>query len=436
MLSPGNVRIASCLALALAAAGCTRAAPPAPVTWRVPPAERAPVRSAPQAPPRVVERQPEQRAIERAPERAFERPPERPAERNAAPGGIVVVAPGETLYAVARRTNVPLRSLIEANNLQPPFRLVAGTRLTIPPVQEYVAQQGDTVYSVSRRFGVDSSTLASTNNLTAPYAVQSGAPLILPAPTQPAAPAPAARPLPPVETPRAALPAPAPNARTAAEPSAPAAPPQQAPSVALQPPVETPRSAPPVPAPNARIAAPAAPAAPPPQQAPSAVASLPPNEPAPRLSVVPPIASPPALTGATPPPSAGHGFRWPVQGPILASYGAGPNGTQNDGINIAAPRGTPVVAVEEGVVKYAGNELRGFGNLVLIKHPDGWISAYAHCDSLLVKRDERVRAGQVIARVGATGDVSTPQLHFELRRGTRAVDPASELPPVSTAAAP
>ncbi|MDB5408116.1 MAG: hypothetical protein JWL84_3028 [Rhodospirillales bacterium] len=395
---PGNVRIASCLALALAAAGCTRAGPPAPVTWRVSPAERAPVRSAPQAPPRVVERQPEQRAVERVPERVVERPSARPAEPNAAPGAIVVVGPGETLYAVARRTNVPLRSLIEANNLQPPFRLVAGSRLAIPPVQEYVAQQGDTVYSVSRRFGVDSSTLASTNNLTAPYAVQSGAPLIVPPPAQPAAPASAARQLPPVETPRAALPVPAPNART-----------------------EAPR----------------APAAAPPQQAPSVVASLPPNEPAPRPSVVPPpIASPPALAEPTPPPTAGRGFRWPVQGPILASYGPGPNGTQNDGINIAAARGTPIVAVEEGVVKYAGNELRGFGNLVLVKHPDGWISAYAHCDSLLVKRDERVRAGQVIAKVGATGDVSAPQLHFELRRGTRAVDPTNYLPPTSTAAAP
>jgi murein DD-endopeptidase MepM/ murein hydrolase activator NlpD len=397
MGSSGTVKVATCLLLALVVAGCTRAGAPAPVTWRVPPGERAPERPA----QRTVERAPQQRSAEPRPEpfverpvgRPPERPAERPAERNAAPGDSVVVGQGETLYAVARRANVPLRSLIEANNLQPPFRLVAGRRLTLPQVQEYVAQQGDTVYSVSRRFGVDSSTLASTNNLTAPYAVQSGAPLILPPPVQTASPPPAARQLPPVETPRASQPIPAPDPRTAS------------PTVVPPPPTAPP---------------------------PAVIAALPPTVAPPRTSVVPPIVTAPPA----PPPLAGRGFEWPVRGPILAGYGPGANGTQNDGINIAAPLGTPVLAVDDGVVKYAGNELRGFGNLVLIKHQDGWISAYAHCESLLVKRDERVRRSQPIARVGATGAVSTPQLHFELRRGARAVDPMSYLPPVSTAAAP
>jgi murein DD-endopeptidase MepM/ murein hydrolase activator NlpD len=152
--------------------------------------------------------------------------------------------------------------------------------------------------------------------------------------------------------------------------------------------------------------------------------------------VAPVVNPPPALAEPAPPPVAGHGFRAPVRGSLLAGYGPGPNGTQNDGINIAAPAGTPIVAVGDGVVKYAGNELRGFGNLILIKHPDGWISAYAHCETLLVKRDQQVRAGQEIAKVGATGDVGAPQLHFELRRGTRAVDPTGYLPPIATAAAP
>ena len=99
------------------------------------------------------------------------------------------------------------------------------------------------------------------------------------------------------------------------------------------------------------------------------------------------------------------------------------SGRRNDGINIAAPRGAPVRAVDGGIVAYAGNQLRGYGNLVLIKHPDGLISAYAHCEQLLVQRGEHVARGQVIAKVGETGGVAQPQLHFELRQGDRAVDP-------------
>jgi len=126
-----------------------------------------------------------------------------------------------------------------------------------------------------------------------------------------------------------------------------------------------------------------------------------------------------------------HGgrFAWPVQGRVVAGYGAGSGGAHNDGINIAAARGTPIKAVEGGVVAYAGNELRGYGNLVLIKHPDGLISAYAHCDELLVKKGETIHPGQVVGRVGATGGVAEPQLHFELRRGKRPVDPREFLSP-------
>jgi murein DD-endopeptidase MepM/ murein hydrolase activator NlpD len=87
-----------------------------------------------------------------------------------------------------------------------------------------------------------------------------------------------------------------------------------------------------------------------------------------------------------------------------------------------------VVAVDSGVVTYAGNELRGFGNLILIKHDDGWITAYAHTDELLVKRGDEVKKGQTIAKVGATGNVREPQLHFEMRRGKTPVDPLRQLP--------
>ena len=124
-----------------------------------------------------------------------------------------------------------------------------------------------------------------------------------------------------------------------------------------------------------------------------------------------------------PPVMSGSGFLWPVKGKVLSGFGPKAKGLQNDGINIAAPRGTPVRAAQNGVVAYAGNELRGFGNLLLVKHSNGWITAYAHNDALLVKRGDKISKGQDIARIGSTGSVSTPQLHFELRKGRQAVDP-------------
>jgi len=135
---------------------------------------------------------------------------------------------------------------------------------------------------------------------------------------------------------------------------------------------------------------------------------------------------------AAPLPHGGH-FAWPVHGRILVGYGVTAGGKHNDGINIAAARGTPVTAVDGGTVAYAGNELRGYGNLVLVKHANGWITAYAHCEELLVKLGDTVSRGQEIAKVGTTGGVSEPQLHFELRRGKHAVDPREFLAPAPSA---
>ena len=116
-----------------------------------------------------------------------------------------------------------------------------------------------------------------------------------------------------------------------------------------------------------------------------------------------------------------------MNGKLISGFGPKPDGLHNDGLNIAAPKGTPVVAADSGVVAYAGNELRGFGNLLLLKHSDGWITAYAHLDKIEVERGAAVKRGQVIARVGQTGGVSTPQLHFELRKGSQAVDPSAQM---------
>ena len=125
--------------------------------------------------------------------------------------------------------------------------------------------------------------------------------------------------------------------------------------------------------------------------------------------------------------SAMPSFRWPVRGRIIAAFGPKPNGLQNDGINLAVPEGTPVKAAEDGVVAYAGNELKGYGNLVLIRHADGFVTAYANASELMVKRGETVKRGQVIAKSGETGNVTSPQLHFEIRKGATPVDPSQYL---------
>jgi murein DD-endopeptidase MepM/ murein hydrolase activator NlpD len=315
----------------------------------------------------------------------------------------VVVQPGETLYGIARRWHVPVRSLIELNDLRPPYHLLAGTRLALPQLRVHTVAPGETLYGVARRHGLDVNSLARTNQLSPPYTIVPGEMLLLPEPPAVAARPPVPAPRPPTRpadrgqgTATAQAPAPASESRAAsAQPSQPRPAPPAGPVTA----VPAPSGSKPVPAPVGK----------------------------PKLVEVSPPPEPP------PPPKAraGRGFVWPVKGKILSGFGPGAGGTYNDGINIAAPAGTPVLAVEDGVVAYAGNELRGYGNLVLLKHPNGWMSAYAHCERILVKKGARVRRGQTIARVGATGAVSEPQLHFELRRGTRAIDPLQQLPPVA-----
>ena len=120
-------------------------------------------------------------------------------------------------------------------------------------------------------------------------------------------------------------------------------------------------------------------------------------------------------------------FSWPVRGKILSRYGAKSSGLFNDGINISATRGTPVRAAENGVVAYAGNEVKGMGNLIIVQHASGWMTVYAHMDSLAVRRGARVNVGQPIGTVGSTGKVDSPQLHFEIRKGTKAYNPSDYL---------
>ncbi|TRW18156.1 M23 family metallopeptidase [Glacieibacterium frigidum] len=137
----------------------------------------------------------------------------------------------------------------------------------------------------------------------------------------------------------------------------------------------------------------------------------------------PPAQKPlPALAGPAP------RFDWPMPGRVVSGFGPKPGGRFNDGVNLDAKPGEPVRAAADGVVAYAGDAVAGFGNLVLVKHADGWVSAYAHNSALLVTRGRKVTRGETIAKAGATGAVTSPQLHFELRRGRTAVDPLKVLP--------
>lgn len=170
-------------------------------------------------------------------------------------------------------------------------------------------------------------------------------------------------------------------------------------------------------------------------------------KPAPQVAAAPPAPKPQVVASAPAQPavrmhspaaeateqtaSTGNGtphFRWPVRGRVISGFGPMTNGQQNDGINLAVPEGTAVRAAEDGVVAYSGNELKGYGNLILVRHSNGFVTAYAHASELMVKKGDNVRRGQVIARSGATGTVQAPQLHFEIRKGSVPVDPMQFLP--------
>ncbi|NIA67547.1 LysM peptidoglycan-binding domain-containing M23 family metallopeptidase [Pelagibius litoralis] len=300
--------------------------------------------------------------------------------------GRYVVAKGDSLYGIARRFGLPIRAVIDANGLQPPYQLTLGQTLTVPQAQIHEVAPGDTIFNIARRYDVDRSELVRLNGIEAPYTIPLGQKLILPqsggsAGATAVATAPQARPVTKGAAGKTAPTASAPQ--TAAVPKPPAARPT-----------------------------------------------------APGATVAEPVVARPGPIGK-PPPRTKSTFLWPVQGPVLSSYGGKKSGEHNDGINIAAPRGTPVRAAENGVIAYAGEELKGFGKLLLIKHADGWITAYAHNERLLVVQGDVVKRGQTIARVGSSGSVDRPQLHFEVRRGTRAVNPETMMGPrPATAAKP
>ncbi len=281
----------------------------------------------------------------------------------------VTVRRGDTLYEISQRYSVNMRALIETNRLSPPYALDAGEVIYLPPPNVHVVERGETLYSVSRRYNVDTRSLALLNAMSRPWTIWPGDELVLP-----------------------------PLARDQGREQTPA-------TVSAAPP---PISKPPVPKP---------------------ASSLPKDKAVSLTSAAPKIDPPRAPAGETlETPAGAHDFIWPVSGPVLRGFGAGPDGVRNDGVNIAAPEGAEVRASADGEVVYAGDELVGFGNLILIRHAGGWVSAYAHSEKLLVKEGDSVRQGQPIASAGASANASAPQVHFELRKGREPVDPAEYLP--------
>ena len=278
--------------------------------------------------------------------------------------------------------------------------ILPGPTVTVKPNQN--------VYAIAKEHGVSMREVIVLNDLKAPYTLRAGQSLVLPAGAAGDLAPPMAAPaavvernyLPPI-TPSAVTAQPLDAPVVAASP-APVAAPAAAPSSLTPPPVE----------PSVRTQEPVAV---------DAVQSL--NRPAPAPKQAATTAAAPA-EASTMVAEADVAMRWPVQGPILSTFGSKGAGMNNDGINIGAPKGSPVVAAAPGTVVYSGDEMKGFGNLVLIRHQGDWITAYAHLDRVLVKKDSIVAQGDMIGTVGKTGNVASPQLHFETRRGGKPVDPS------------
>jgi murein DD-endopeptidase MepM/ murein hydrolase activator NlpD len=329
-------------------------------------------------------------------------------------GTPVTVAQGETLETISRRYGVPPIAIAEANGMTTGTPIYPGQRLVIPkyshsggrsaaapapsrqpqlaaipattgtvrqapPVRPLAAQgqvhtvaPGETMFSIGRRYNVSPVTIAQANRLPPHHKLRMGEQLTIPGTSRTAQ---ASRP----------APAPAPVAQS------------QQPAVAM-PPAQRVAEAHAQPMPSARVITPA-------KETPAPIEQA-------KEDKDEQVAS-----------NNAAGFRWPVRGRVIAGFGPKPTGQQNDGINIAVPEGTPVKASDDGVVAYSGNELKGYGNLVLVRHANGHVTAYAHVSELLVKRGESVKRGQTIAKSGQTGNVASPQLHFEIRKGATPVDP-------------
>jgi murein DD-endopeptidase MepM/ murein hydrolase activator NlpD len=395
------------------------------------------------------------------------------------------VSKGDTVYAIAERLKVTPETLIKMNGLKKPYGLVVGRTIKVPAAKVYVIKPGDSLYAISKRFGVDVDSLAAVNKTGATAPIKPGQKLALPAEARdlvaeaeaanekqlamdkaeaarlaklkaaarikgrypaeatssvaraaPAPmPAPAPAPEPRLDLGTLGINKPEPAREAPAQPTGMAATPAPAPRPIFPPPTGA--------MPNARVSAsvtpgPATPSSSVPRPAtpsaatPSAATSIVASTVGLAASVLDPAPAPPTEAEII---ASGRGrFIWPVRGDIVSGFGPKDTGQRNDGINIAGKEGDLVRSAAAGDVVYSGNLVPGFGNLVLIKHDGGWVTAYAHLSKTLVKIRDRIAQGQDIGAVGKTGGVETPQLHFELRYApspkekAKPVDPALVMP--------
>lgn len=347
-------------------------------------------------------------------------------------GRTVKVGRGDTLSVLARRYSVTVDAIKNANNLTD-TRLTAGQELVIPgpgwssaapaaapstPITEastqgetYKVQRGDTPRGIANKFKISEKELIAANKLTRADRLQINQTLIIPSAKQEA---------------------PAPEVAETSKPSELEAPASVSPDVRAvktmtikAPDADKPSATTPAPAQSAsddkaKDEKPTAPIA----AADEVIGGGSPKSPETKTASATSNASGTSTEQLPQPdPMSGNSFRWPVQGRIISEFGTKADGGHNDGIDLAVPQGTSVKAAENGVVAYAGDELKPYGNLILIRHSNNWVSAYAHNEELLVKRGDKVRRGQVIAKAGKTGAVSQPLVHFELRKGSRPIDP-------------
>jgi murein DD-endopeptidase MepM/ murein hydrolase activator NlpD len=281
--------------------------------------------------------------------------------------GIYSVRPGDTLRAVGEMTGAGSEALAIENDLAPPYTLRFGQELRVPAGLYHRVGAGETGIGIAAAYGVDWGEIITINALTDPYILRVGQRLRLPSDARPVPRGPVD-----VDARAAAFRLNIDDILTGSQPAL------------------------------AEAARPTAGSA------------------APRPPVTTAIAEPAYFAGR---------FEWPLNGPILARFGPIAPGRVSDGINIAAAAGTPIRATAGGVVAYAGDQVGIYGGLILINHGGGWVSAYGHAGRIDVKRGQSVRMGDVIGRAGATGQVQTSQLHFQLRKNRIPVDPMKQLPP-------
>ena len=320
----------------------------------------------------------------------------------AGPRQVHTVKSGDTLTSIARKFDMSVSDLADDNKLDTDKPLKLGTRIKGPATtsKAYVAQSGDTLSAVAKRFNVSVKELAAENNLRSTASLKKGQKLVLPDGYKDKGPI--------KTTTTVSRPAPSTPSNTYAR-------------------VETPTPTPSRPAPTPSGPVPYTPSGNT-YSRPSAPIAAQPVTPPPS-NARPIIESSAAPTEAEIIASGKGKFAWPVRGEIISDFGVKGTGQRNDGLDIRAAQGTPVLSAADGEVAYAGNQVPSFGNLVLVKHADGWVTAYAHLSSINVKMRQQVRQGEPLGAVGATGGANEPKLHFEMRYAPTAKDKAKPVDP-------